>query len=377
VRKRVLAGIAITVVLLLFIIVGKIIHLPSGVSLPGPQPSQIWSRDTSTNNYLAEDEGKLVLVEEEGGDFIARGIDFYGKSIWEEKGKGATQFFFDEKYWAYTESPGGHVKVFDYQGSQAGQLTYDEEFNNIWLGPEGEIISVKNYTAGEDTLEGFYRESVEVNSLNDKKVYQDIFSGKGILDVRLLPGKDIIIINKVDIYPQVNARVAFYDLEGNKITEQNGSELFLSPLIVNEGETVVIGTGKELLLYSLKDNELLRWEWDYYIDDYFLISDGDIVLASGSREGLKENTQLLCVNSAGEILWERNLPGSYHQGKGRQDGGIFIESSTFLYLLQPDGTSCGYYSPQEEKDIYLLSSDVFLTIKDTEIKAYQWPLDKH
>ena len=396
-KKRILAGISLSVMLLLLIFLGEIIHLPWGEEFPGPQPSPVWSREISPKTYISEGEGKLIIIQEEskgeegegeegeGRGFVARSLDYYGKSLWEEKLEGSanSNFFFGKSHWAYIDSIEGHVSTFDYQGSKAGQFKREEKHDNVWLGPKGEHISISNYSPREEvpekTLEGYYAEKLEVISPNGSSIYRDIFKGIGILDAKILSGQsgeDILILSKVEIYPQLTSKVALYDLEGNKITEQQGSELFLPPLIIKEGEAVVLASGREMFLYSLKDTDLLRREWDYNIDDCFLTPQGEIILVAGAREPFTENIQLLFIDSQGKVVWEKRLPGAYLQGRARQDGGIIIESSDRLFLLDSQGSSSSYYLIGEKEKIYLLSSDVFLSVTGTEIQAYQWQLPR-
>ncbi|PKM83732.1 MAG: hypothetical protein CVU88_01490 [Firmicutes bacterium HGW-Firmicutes-13] len=373
-KKIILAGIILLLVLCVLIFTGKITHLTLGGYFPGTKPVEIWERDISGRLVVAEEDGNIILVEEENQKVNIQGLDFYGKSIWEEEGEDQVNFFFGESYWSVVQLPQGTIKIYDYKRKQAGIFRLKTGFNKIWLGPEGQALCIGILSVDKNTLEGLYGEMLEVYNAKGELMLTESFTGKAVLDLALVPGEDILLINLVEVFPQVSSKGIILNLEGKKLSEVSSTELFLTPLILKEGGLAAFASGQELYIYTIEENAVFKNSFDFTIQDYLLTSEDYIVLVSTDGAVGKGKTSLVCVNEEGSVLWDKDLPGTYIKGKSRSDGGIVVETDAFLYLLSPNGTSQAYFLPDEDTEIYLLSTDTFLIFNGTKLKAYCWPL---
>ncbi len=374
-KKTLLAGTFLIIVLFLIVYSGKIAEFSWGGKMPGSSPTEIWVRHVSGELIVEERLGKVILKEVLENTTSLKGIDHYGRDKWQETWEGRPEIYFDHHYWGHVDQTNGTVTLFDYHGKLVRRMVPPSDYKYIWSGPEEEIIFSRSDSSGKDRLEGLYGEKGLVYNKQGEIIYEETFAGMGILDIKLLPGTKNLIISLVEIFPYISAKVYFTTQQREKLAETRGDQFFFPPIILEENHMAVLISGLDIYAYSFKGAPLFKEQWENPINAAFSGPGGESLLVVITPEQiLKEKTQLVCLSLEGDILWEKDLPGSFLQGKSRKDGGILIETDLFLYLLEPDGNIRGYYSPGEGQKIHLLSTDTFLTFNRGKLMAYTWPL---
>ncbi len=373
-KKIVLAGIILIVLIVLIIVAGRASEFSWGGAVQGSRPSQLWVRQASEDMELLEREGSLILKEMREGTTSINGIDYYGREIWEEAWEGSQEIIFDRYYWGHTQLSEGTISIYDYQGKLVRKAKVPADYKHYWLGPQGEIMFSRSASTGQERLEGLYGEKAVVYNARGDQVYQESYAGQGILDMILLPGTNTLVANRVEIFPYLSANVVFFTLEGRRLQEAKENQLFFSPVIIEENQWVALASGTNVYLYSFEGVPLFKKEWEGPVKDVFAGPGETLLLVISQERTLKDQTSLVCLDHKGNLVWERELPGRYRQGKSRAGQGIVIETDLFLYLLYPDGNTYANYAPQEEQEIYLLSTDTFIAREKETLKAYHWPI---
>lgn len=373
-KKSLLAGIILIVLMILIVYVGRIVEFSWGGEMPGTRPSQLWERHVSEDLKVVERVGKVTIKEVLEDSTSIKGIDYNGRDVWEETWEGHQEILFDEHCWGHIDLSEGIISVFDYSGKLVRRAKSPAEYKHFWLGSQGEILFSRSDSSGQDRLEGLYGEKGVLFNARGEQVLDESFAGMGILEMKLLPGAKTLLISLVEIYPYLSTKVVFTTMEGHRIVEARGEQLFFSPVILEESHALALASGSNLYGYSFDGVPLFKKEWEESIKDVFAGPEESLLLVISPEQTLKEKTSLICLDQEGSLLWEKELPGGYQQGKSRIDGGMVIETDLFLYLLQSDGNIQGYYSPQEGQKIYLLSNDTFLARDRGMLTAYRWPL---
>ncbi|UNC93719.1 hypothetical protein [Candidatus Contubernalis alkaliaceticus] len=374
-KKTLLAGTFLVVLMLLIVYSGKIAEFSWEGKMPGSSPAELWVRHVSGELTVEERLGKVVLKEVLEGNTSLIGIDYNGRNKWQENWDGKPEIYFDNHSWGYYDQSQGTITFFDYNGNLVRRVEPPPDYKYFWSGSKGETIFSCSVISGKDRLEGLYGEKGIVVNNRGEQIFEETFPGMGIMDIKFLSGTDNLIISLVEIFPYISAKVYFSTLEGEKLAEIRGDQFFFSPIILKDHQTVVLISDSHLYVYSFKGAPLFKREWEDSINASFSGPGGDsLIVVITPEQILKEKTNLVCLSLEGEVIWEKELPGAYRQGKSRQDGGILIETDLFLYLLQPDGNTLGYYSPEEGHEIYLLSTDTFLTFDRGKLTAYRWSL---
>lgn len=373
-KKTILAGIILIVLIILIIISGRAAEFSWGGEMPGTRPTQLWVRHYSEDLKVVERAGRAILkeVREESASII--GIDYYGRDVWQDTWDGPQEIFFDQYHWGHTNLSEGIISVLDYDGKLVRRAKAPADYKHYWLGPQGEILFSRSVSLGQDRLEGLYGEKGLVFNSRGEQVFEESFAGMGIMDMKLLPGTEMLAVSLVKVFPYVSTKVVISTLEGHNIVKIKGDQLFSPPVILEDSRAVALVSGPNLYVYSFEGVPLFKEEWERPINDAFAGPGESLMLVISPEQALKEKTRLACLDLKGNTLWERELPGNYRQGKRRIDGGMIIETDLFLYLLQSDGKTQGSYSPQEGQEIHLMSTDTFLAQERGKLTAYSWPL---
>ncbi len=373
-KKILLAGVFIIIALGLFIFYGKISHLP-WEGLPGHQPREIWSRERGDGEILAAAERKgMILVGRKNQGFSLLAMDYQGNEAWQKASRKEGSASLGKEYWAAAEYDRGSVEIFDYQGSRVSQIRIPPDFKKIWMGPAGEVISIYSLFREGNDKEDLYGEKLRVFSPEGRTIFNQDFSGQGVLEVKIVPGKEILIVNTIEVYPQAKSKVYLVTLEGETLAEVESSELFFSPLLCLQEEEVFLATKKEFFAYSFTGDELVSRFMDFEIIDILMTGKGELVLFALPGTPSPGSTRIKGLDEEGLVIWEKKVPGTYQRSQGRQDGGFYLLTEENLYLFYPRGESYYYYSLEENKEVYPLSGEVFFLLDGQDLKGYYWPL---
>ncbi|RQD73899.1 MAG: hypothetical protein D5R97_08500 [Candidatus Syntrophonatronum acetioxidans] len=373
-KKILLAGFFIIMALALFLFYGKISHLP-WEGLPGTQPREIWVQETGGGEIIASGEREgLILVGRKNQGFSLSALDYQGNNVWEKSSYQEGWISLGEEYWSAAEYDRGSVEIFDYQGSRVNQVRVPSDFKEIWVGPAGEVISLHPLSSRGENLENFYGERLLVSSPGGRTLFNQAFPGQGFLEVKIIPGREILILNMAEVYPQAKSKIKFMTLKGETLMEIESGEMFLTPRLCLQEERVFLAARNEFYVYSFTGEELASKFMDFEIADLLLTGQGEVVVLSSSGPPSLGNILLKGINRKGQITWEKKVPGAYQQSQERPDGGFYLLTGDHLYLFYPQGETYHYFSREGGKEFYPLGGETFFTYDGQKLKAYHWPL---
>ncbi|MDO9573409.1 MAG: hypothetical protein Q7I94_00330, partial [Candidatus Contubernalis sp.] len=200
-KKTLLAGTFLIIVLFLIVYSGKIAEFSWGGKMPGSSPTEIWVRHVSGELIVEERLGKVILKEVLENTTSLKGIDHYGRDKWQETWEGRPEIYFDHHYWGHVDQSNETVTLYDYHGKLVRRMVPPSDYKYIWSGPEEEIIFSCSDSCRKDRLEGLYGEKGLVYNKRGEIIYEESFAGMGILDIKLLPGTKNLIVSLVEIFP--------------------------------------------------------------------------------------------------------------------------------------------------------------------------------
>lgn len=370
-KKRIIPGVFIIIFLWLALVLGDNPHFYKGRIGPGSQPELLWSKTIPGLQRVTENTGTVLKVSK-GEEDRVMGLDYYGNLLWQDQGPPGVQYYWGDNYWGRVDLPTGIIEILDYQGRMAKKTRLVNRFNQLWLGPQGQIITTRSITTRDIFMDEQYGEIISIRDFKGELIWEKILEGQGLLEARPLSGQGSLLLSLVDLYPKTQSRMLLLAGEHRTLVDINKPALLLPVVPLEEEKSFAVAAGKEFFFYSSQGELLFNDSLAAPISGLFKAGEDKVILACYHGYVTGDTTTLYQVDTRGNVHWERDLPGAYARGRTRKDQKIIIQAGQTLYLLNKDGSVKAYYTLEGRPEVFLLTSAQFLVYDGSRLSAYRW-----